>query len=620
MRVLKTVVLAILVAASVQAQTTTDLSRAQQALAAAEAAGAPGFAKTLYDDAVYRLRFAQENWSSNKESRRNEAQMRAIEAMTAAQAAAAKARWLSTNAAIHQLLGDIERFGGRSEVHLLAEESPVVVFNHGATTKDRIATAQYAINQARSAGAPDFVPDNDLWLAEQYIDSAKRVSKGSSQSDAADHLAYRAEMMGRRTFYLARLAQSAKLLPGVQLDRTRLAQAASERQAAAERAQREEAERRSAELQQQLAAEQANRQAQTAEVERLRQQIDESRRAAEARVEADRQARIAAERQLDESFGRYQSSIATSSPSDVETMRRQIEDQQLSLRTIEERERANAEAMQAELARLRNDLTAAQHAGTVGAEVLSQRQADILARQQQLDSLRQALEAEAATRAQRDKQEQEAVLAAQAQRQQADAEAAALRQQAESATQQAQAAQAQAEQATVQAQQAQAAANQAQASASEARTELEATRRELAERDAEARRLRIQNELSRIASTKSEPRGIIVTLSGGILFDTGKTSLKPGAKSTLKRIADQLKADPSLKIAVEGHTDNVGGAEMNQTLSEKRADAVRNYLVTAGIPSDHTTANGKGEEAPIVTNKTAAGRQQNRRVELVITQ
>ena len=546
--------------------------------------------------------------------------MRAIEATVAAQAAAAKARWLSTNAAIHGLQGDITRFGGTSNVTLLAEESPTMPMNHGVTTKDRIAAAQYAVDQAKVAGALDNVPDNDIRIAEGYIDSAKRVSKGTTNSEAADDLSYRAEMIGRRAFYLARLAQSMKVLPGLQLDRTRLAQAASERQAAADRAQREAAERRSAELQQQLAAEQANRQAQSAEVERLRQQIDESRRAAEAQVEADRQARVAAERQLEEAYGKYTTTITTAAPSDVDAMRRQIEDQQLALRTIQDREHANAESMQAEIARLRTDLTASQQAGTLGADLLAQRQADILARQQQLDTLRQQLEAESAARAQRDKQEQEAIAAAQARRQQADAEAAALRQQAESASQRANAAQEAAQEMSAQAVQARAQAAQAQAAAQSTQTQLEETRRQLAQSDAETRRLRIQNELSRIASTRSEQRGLIVTLNGGILFDTGKTALKPGAKSTLTNIAKQLQTDPSLKIAVEGHTDNVGSTATNQALSEKRANAVRDYLVSAGISDDHITASGKGEESPIATNKTAAGRQQNRRVELVITQ
>jgi outer membrane protein OmpA-like peptidoglycan-associated protein len=598
-------VLALMMTSSLAAQT-TDLEMARQALAAADAAGARVFAKTLFDDAAARERFAEGNWMATKESLRNEARYRAIEATVAAQAAAAKARWLSTNAAIHGLQTDIQRFGGTSNVTLLPEESPTLDINRGATTKERIAAAQYAVDQARVAGALDTVADNDIKIAEGYIESAKRTSRGNAQSDVADDLAYRAEMLGRRAYYLARLGQSTKVLPGIQLDRTRLAQAASERQAAAERAQREEAERRNVALQQQLAAEQANRQAQAAEVDQLRKQVDENRRAAEARIEADRQARLAAERQLDEAYTRYAASITTSAPSDVDTMRRQIEDQQLSLQTIQDRERTDAESMQAEIARLRTELTAAQQAGSVNADLLAQRQADIVARQQQLDALRQALQAEAAARAERDKQEQEAVAAAQTRRQQADAEAAALRQQAEAATQQAQAAQA--------------AAQQAQAAVAQTQAELDQTRQQLAASDAETRRLRIQNELARIANTRSEQRGLIVTLNGGILFDTGKTALKPGAKSTLKRIAKQLQTDPSLKIAVEGHTDNVGGKAMNQALSEKRANAVRDFLVSAGIDSDHITASGKGEEAPIVTNKTAAGRQQNRRVELVITQ
>jgi outer membrane protein OmpA-like peptidoglycan-associated protein len=615
------------VAAVLAAQPANDLSRAQQALAAADAAGAATFAKTLYDEAAYRARFAQENWNSSKLNVRAQAQMRAIEATAAAQAATAKARWLSTNAAIHGLQNDISRFGGTSNVPLLPEESPMVEIRRGATTKERIAAAQFAIDQAKVAGALDTVPDNDIKIAEEYIDSAKRVSRNVSESEAGDDLAYRAEMMGRRAFYLARYAQSFRALPGIQLDRTRLAQAMSERQAAAERAQREEAERRSFALQQQLATEQANRQAQSAELERLRQQIDENRRAAEARIESDRQARLATERQLDEAYSKYAASIATSSPSDVDAMRRQIEDQQFALRSIQERERANAEALQGEVSRLKADLMASQQASNLSPEVLSQRQAGILARQQQLDLLRQSLEREAESRKQLAAQQQQAVADAEARRRQTDAEAAALRQKAETATQQAQAAQAEAQQANAQAQeanaqaqQAQIAAQQAQAAAQQTQNQLDAARKELAERDAEARRLRFQNELNRIAATRSDPRGLIVTLNGGILFDTGKTSLKPGAKSTLNKIAAQIASDASLKIAVEGHTDNVGGKATNQTLSEKRADVVRDYLVSAGIPADHITASGKGEEAPIVTNKTAAGRQQNRRVELVITQ
>jgi outer membrane protein OmpA-like peptidoglycan-associated protein len=130
----------------------------------------------------------------------------------------------------------------------------------------------------------------------------------------------------------------------------------------------------------------------------------------------------------------------------------------------------------------------------------------------------------------------------------------------------------------------------------------------------------MQNELARIAATRREERGLIVTLSSGVFFDSGKSALKKGAQTTLTRIADQLKGDDSIKVTVEGHTDNTGTAAKNQTLSEKRAEAVRDFLVSAGVPADRVSAVGKGDTQPIATNKTAAGRQQNRRVELVITQ
>ena len=163
-----------------------------------------------------------------------------------------------------------------------------------------------------------------------------------------------------------------------------------------------------------------------------------------------------------------------------------------------------------------------------------------------------------------------------------------------------------------------AAAQQATAAAQQAQAELEKTRKELAERDAEAKMLRMQNELARIAATRREERGLIVTLSSGVFFDSGKSTLKKGAQTTLTRIANQLKGDSSVKVTVEGHTDNTGTAEKNQALSEKRAEAVRDFLVSTGVPSDRVTAVGKGDTQPIATNKTAAGRQQNRRVELVI--
>lgn len=629
-----------------------DLDQARAALAAAEAAGAPTYAKTLYDDAAYRVRFAQDNWNGKM---RNQAQYRALEAIVTARAASAKARWLSTNAAIRTLQEDITRFGGHSDV-MLRDEAPSLEITRGATTKLRIATAQAAIDQARSAGAEQLVVDNELVTAQKYVESARAVSKSTAQSEVGDDLAYRAEMIARRAYYLARLNESNRSLPDIQLMRTRLAQGASERQAAVERAQRQEAERRAAELQSQLAAEQANRQAQAAELDRLRQQIDATRRAAEQQRAADRVARLEAERRLDDAFRSYESSVAgTASPADIDTARRNVEDAQIALRAAQERERLALDAMTAEADRMRSDLEAARNANSMPSQVLAERQAGLISRQQQLEQFRAERQDDLNKRNDVARQQQAAMEAAQRTRQQREAREQALRQEAEEARQRAEAAQQQTQVAQQQAQQASQAAQTAQAAAQNVQAELEKTRKEtaerdaraqaqveqvrketaereaqskaqldkaqaeLAQRDAEARQMKMQQELARIASTRKETRGFIVTLPG-IFFDTGKTELKSGAKATLGRIAEKLKGDDSIKIAVEGHTDTVGGVQKNQQLSEKRAQAVRDYLVNAGFAAERITASGKGPEQPVATNKTAAGRQQNRRVELVITQ
>jgi len=637
-------------AAAIAQTNTADLDQAKAALAAAEAAGAPAYAKTLYDDAAYRVRFAQENWGGKQQ---NAASMRAIEAISEARAAAAKARWLGTNSAIRTLQEDITRFGGASTV-TLRDEPPSQPIDRGSTTKDRIATAQSAIDQARAAGAEQTVADNDLKTAEAYLGSARGVARGKN-SDVADHLAFRSEMIARRAYYIARLGESTRSLPEIQLQRTRLAQTASERSAAAERAQREEAERRAAELQRQLSAEQANRESQAAEVERLRQQIDASRRAADERRTSDRAARIDAERRVDEAFRAYQTAIASASSTaaDIDAARRALEDAQISLRAAQERESLGQAGMEAEISRLRSDLEAARQQNTMAAPVLSERQADLLSRQQQFEQLRREREEASARRAEAERQQTEAIAAAMTARTDREARAAALAQQAEEARRQALEAQQQATQATQAAQEATAAAQAATAELEKARkesaereaaataqaaeqqrlaaereaasrAELERVRQEAAsqaaQHEAETRRLQMENALARIAATRREARGFVVTLSSGVFFDTGKSALKKGAQATLTRIAEQLKTDDSIKVTVEGHTDSTGSNATNQTLSEKRAQAVRDFLVGAGVPAGQISAVGRGEEQPIATNNTAAGRQQNRRVELVIAQ
>ena len=104
-----------------------------------------------------------------------------------------------------------------------------------------------------------------------------------------------------------------------------------------------------------------------------------------------------------------------------------------------------------------------------------------------------------------------------------------------------------------------------------------------------------------------------------VLFDTGSATLKPGAREKLARVAGILSSHPDLHIEIEGHTDNVGGEEYNQRLSERRAASVQSYLLEQKIPPAGIGTEGFGESRPVATNDTSAGRQQNRRVELVVS-
>jgi outer membrane protein OmpA-like peptidoglycan-associated protein len=147
----------------------------------------------------------------------------------------------------------------------------------------------------------------------------------------------------------------------------------------------------------------------------------------------------------------------------------------------------------------------------------------------------------------------------------------------------------------------------------------------------EANRLRLQSEqekaalkeqlrqqLNMVLETRSTARGLIVQMND-VLFDTAKYTLRPAAREKLAKIAGILLAHPSLKMEVEGHTDSVGGDDYNQRLSEQRAATVRDYLVQNGISMNSVSALGFGKTRPIASNDTAAGRQQNRRVELVVS-
>jgi len=139
-----------------------------------------------------------------------------------------------------------------------------------------------------------------------------------------------------------------------------------------------------------------------------------------------------------------------------------------------------------------------------------------------------------------------------------------------------------------------------------------------AETDKAAMRTRLSVQLNSILQTRDSARGLIVSMSD-VLFDTGKYSLKPGAREKLAKVAGILLAYPTLNIEVGGYTDNVGSDEMNQTLSENRAGSVRDYLVQEGVLTNSVSARGFGNTLPVASNDNSSGRQQNRRVELLVS-
>jgi outer membrane protein OmpA-like peptidoglycan-associated protein len=223
---------------------------------------------------------------------------------------------------------------------------------------------------------------------------------------------------------------------------------------------------------------------------------------------------------------------------------------------------------------------------------------------------------------------------AEADRQAADqAKAAAdqARMQADQARQQADQARMQAEQAAANAVQQKAAADsakaeaQAQQQAAMAEAErakqaaaLSDQQRQQAETEKVQLRERLRNQLSLILETRETQRGLIVNIND-VLFDFNQFTLKPGAREKLAKVSGILLAYPGLKIQLEGHTDGVGSDDYNMKLSQQRADSVRTYLVSQGVGADSVTSTGLGKADPVATNDTAAGRQQNRRVDMVVS-
>jgi outer membrane protein OmpA-like peptidoglycan-associated protein len=139
-----------------------------------------------------------------------------------------------------------------------------------------------------------------------------------------------------------------------------------------------------------------------------------------------------------------------------------------------------------------------------------------------------------------------------------------------------------------------------------------------ADSDKAVLRAQLAERLNEILNTRDSARGLIVSMSD-VLFDSGKSSLNPGAREKLAKVAGILVSYPSLAIEVGGYTDNVGGDAMNQKLSEDRAGSVRDYLVAQGVASGSVSAKGFGDASPVASNDNASGRQENRRVEMLVS-
>jgi outer membrane protein OmpA-like peptidoglycan-associated protein len=137
-------------------------------------------------------------------------------------------------------------------------------------------------------------------------------------------------------------------------------------------------------------------------------------------------------------------------------------------------------------------------------------------------------------------------------------------------------------------------------------------------RDREELRARLLVQFNTILETRDTARGLVVNMSD-VLFDSAKFTLRPAAREKLAKISGIVLAYPSLALSIEGNTDSVGTDAYNQTLSENRAGSVRDYLGQQGIPAASMTAHGFGKTQPVASNDTAGGRQQNRRVELVVS-
>lgn len=285
--------------------------------------------------------------------------------------------------------------------------------------------------------------------------------------------------------------------------------------------------------------------------------------------------------------------------------------------SLKKAEQALAQAEDYQARKQRNAVpTAARQAVQMAEDARSvsvKRQADEAAENERKASAEREAQAKAA-------QEAEAKARAVAQKQREEAEAQAARDKAAAEAAAAAAAQAQASEERARAASEAEARARADAEAAEREAQERAAADRLAAEKAETEKQQLRGKLleqfNRVLPTKDTQRGLVVNM-GDVLFDTGKSNLRPPAREALAKLSGIVLNYPSLRLVIEGHTDSTGSPEFNQKLSEQRAAAVRDYLVNQGLSMDSIVTHGLGEADPVGDNKTVAGRQQNRRVEII---
>jgi outer membrane protein OmpA-like peptidoglycan-associated protein len=257
--------------------------------------------------------------------------------------------------------------------------------------------------------------------------------------------------------------------------------------------------------------------------------------------------------------------------------------------------------------KIQEEQLANERAAAAAREAAAQQQADMEAQKRaQADADRQAAEQAKAAADQARMQADQARLLAEQARSQAE-------QATSVATQERAAADAAKAAALAQQQAAQADADRARQAAM-----LSDQQRQQAEAEKTQLRERLRQQLNTILETRETQRGLIVNIND-VLFDFNQYTLKPGAREKLAKVSGIILAYPGLKIQLEGHTDSVGTDDYNMKLSQQRGDSVRTYLASQGVPPDTMTSTGLGKADPVATNDTAAGRQQNRRVDMVVS-